>query len=358
MNSLISKFKRNFALAVLLLILLILLWLRFFVAPQVPKEVVTISPSTYPSPPETVLTADSKIIQSPNLPPDIKSVFNYTGVVFSAPSKLPVYTPEEPTKVNLEQATTYAGKFGITSQPVVSETDANNAPFYLWQEENKVFSIGGSFPAISFNDYGFFEHNSSPSAFNESLLIGRAKEEIEKLSIVNVDYNSPTFFYYKTTPSEVTNEVELEPTTNESEASYIGVGLTYKLGNYHVISDAPFNLPIFLVFDTSGRLFEFTAYLFSPSLTTAATPVIPFDQALKQLNQEGIIFSAVSNKDINQKEIPLYNLKSVDLSAVALSYYLPINVTSVISPYYTFKGTAIDEESKNLVDVIVLSPVN
>lgn len=358
MNRLISSFKRYFALAVLLLILLLLLWLKLFVAPQVPKEITTITPSPQPSPPETVLTESLKIPQSPNLLTDTKPVFNYTGDKFSSPSKLAVYSPKDPVKINLEQATAYAVKFGLSNQPAVSETNANGVPFYLWQEENKIFSIGGSFPAISFNDYGFFENISSPPAFNQNLLLTKAKEEIEKLSLSNVDFNSPTFFYYKTSPDEVTNEVELEPTANKNEVSYVGIGLSYKLNDYLFISDAPLNLPLFLIFDAGGRLFEFTAYLFSPSPTTTTTPVVSFEQALKQLNQKGVIFSALSNKDKNQKEIPVYNIKSIDLTNVVIKYYLPINFTSSVAPYYVFSGTATDEDSKETVTVTVLLPVN
>lgn len=358
MNRLISSFKRYFALAVLLLILLLLLWLKLFVAPQVPKETAVTAPSPYPSPPETVLTESVKIPQSPNVLSETKADFNYTGERLDAPSKLSVYAPVEPTKINLELATVYAGKFGFTNQPVVSETTASEAPFYLWQEGNKVFSIGGSFPVISFNDYSFFENVNSPSTISENLLLAKAKEEIEKLSISNIDVNSPAYFYYKTSNDEITNETELTPIANKNEASYVGIGLSYKLNGYLFISDAPLNLPVFMIFDANGQLLEFTAYLFNPSPTTATTPVIPFEQALKQLNKNGVIFSALSNNDKNQKGIPVYNIKSVDLDNVVIKYYLPVNFTSSIVPYYVFSGTAIDEDSEEIVALTILLPVN
>lgn len=358
MRNLILSVKRYLAFAILILVLLILLWLRFFVTPQVPKEVEILSPTPNPTPPENLLTNVNDVPQSLNILPDTKAVFNYTGNTFLNPSNLPVYAPSEPTKVSLQNASLYAAKFDITSQPIVSETNANGAPFYLWQEENKVFSIGGSFPAISFNDYSFFEHVSSPEVIAEDLLISRAKEELQKLSIENIDYNSPTFFYYKTSPNQITNEVELEPTANKSGASYVGIGFSYKLNDYLITSNAPFNLPVFLIFDAGGRLFELTAYLFSPSTTTATTSVLPFNEVLKQLNKRGVIFSALSEKDINQKEVPFYNLKTVNLTSVEIKYYLPINFINSISPYYVFSGTGIDNNTKEIVAVTVLLPIN
>ncbi len=359
MTELIKSFKRYFAFAILMLILLILLWLRFFVAPKVPQQIPQILPTPHPSIPEVVLSPTQQIPQSPQILPNAEINFNYSGPDFSSPATLPVYSPKEPFQIDLSLAKTVAEKFGFSELPTVSEKDAHGAPFYLWQKENKVFSVGGSFPAVSFNNYDFLNFVSTPSDFNEDLLTSKAREQLQKLSLTNVDLDSLVFRYFKTSiTDQLSQEIELMEVENKNEASYVGLGLTYKLGDYQVISNAPFNLPIFLIFDLQGNLFELTAYLFTPSQTSANITVSAFNQSIKQINQKGVVFYAGSKKDSNQKDIPVYKLKTIDLSSVSIVYYLPIDFTKTISPYYIFKSTGLDQESKTVVDVVVMLPIN
>lgn len=361
MNALINNFKKYLILLFLTILAIFLLWLKFFVSPQIPQKLFLITPSPLPSPPTILLSSPIPPPSNPSLLSDISPNLVYQGDLFNPPDKLPVYSPSEPKEITFEQAKQYAEIFGFSNEPTLSKKDPQNPPFFLWQQEGKVFSFGGSPPVIHFFNENMLKQ--PPQTFlnenNYPFLLKRTQQELERLNIKNVDFQSPRFFFFTLTPSSQNpTSFELLETKSSENTSLLGIGLTYNLNGFEIITNTPRNLPLLLVFDPEGNLFELTAYLFTPKPQVSLIKNIPFEQAVKSLNKQGIIFNIYSEEELNKKEISLYNLKEVNLDSVKIVYYLPTSFSQNIFPYYLLTGKSQDQKSKKTLDVTVLLPIN
>lgn len=361
MNALINNFKKYLILLFLTILAIFLLWLKFFVSPQISQESFLITPSPLPSPPTVLFFPPVTPPKSPSLSLNTSSTLVYQGEFFNTPPQLPVYSPSEAREITLEQAKKYAEIYGFPTEPNLSEKNSQNPPFFLWQKEEKVFSVGGSFPVIHFFDEKILKQPPK-TILNEnsySILLKRTQQELERLNIKNVDFQSPRFFFFTLKPSSQNpNNFELLETKSSENASFLGIGLTYKLNNFEIITNAPRNLPLLLIFDPEGNLFELTVYLFTPKQQFSVIKTVPFEQAIKNLNKQGIIFNIYSEEELNKKEVFLYNLKEVNLTSVKIVYYLPTLFSQSISPYYLLTGKAQDQQTQKILDVAVLLPIN
>ncbi len=358
MKGLLTSFKHYFIFTFLILILLFFLWLKFLVGPKINQQTMLIyPPSPIPIEEKTNLEIE-KPKQNPFVANNQKVNFNYQGFPFNPPTELTVYKLE-PFKISFEQALSYAKIYGFSSEePKIKEEDLSKPPFFLWQEEEKVFSVGGSLPVLHFNNYQFLKHTTDylVKEKDDSFFRNKAQEELQKLKVINFDLNSIEFFYFKTLISDPnTNQIELVP-TNKNGASYLGVGLTYQLAGFPVITDSSYNQPVFLIFDQNGNLFELTVYLFPPTKQATTLKTLPFNQALNQLNHQAIIFS-LAEEETTQLDFQIYRFNQVNLWQVKIAYYLSLNNPKTVLPYYVFAGETQEENGKP-IKVKVLLPVN
>lgn len=362
MTGLLTTFKRYFVFLILIVFLVLLLWIRLVVAPKVSQEYPSTTPSSLsPTPfiPEGLLlpTPGQTLEKNPSVLPSTSITFNYTGPVYNSPPTLPVFTPGEPIKIELETAQKYAKIFGFSDKPSLTDKNSSGAPFYLWSGDKRVFSIGGSLPVIHFNDYNNLSFTASVSGLSEDQLLNLVSSILNKLGVKNINFNDVSFKYYQTVvPEQKTGEAQLMETPNRSEASYVGIGLTYELDNYSVFTNTSEGSPLFFIFDPQGNTFQFTLYLFNPVKTTTNLGVLPFNEAVKSLNNKGVIIRALAKENINQEELPVYSLKEIDLNSVEIAYYLPVSFTNNILPYYVFTGQATDEKTGFTIGVKMALP--
>lgn len=358
MSNLLKTFKRYFIFAILIVLFVFLLWLRLVVAPTIPQQTtitpsIVVSPTVPPNVPRALLSPEPKIEKSPNVRPDSSLNFKYQGPSFSAPETIPVYKLSKMLTIESGQAKEFAGKFGFTKEPEVEDKDFQGAPSYFWIDQSKKLSIGGSFPAIHFTNSSLLTTNQPATQINEDALLTKAEEELNKLSLENVDFGSGLFSYYKFPQDK---NAGLEETKVKEEASLIGVSLTYKIAGFPVISGSEHQLPLFLVFNTQGQLYELLVFLFPSGEFGVSVNTIPFDQVISNLNQEAVLVSAFSKDNLNKIGASPYKLEAVDLSSVKIAYFLPLNFQNTIRPYYAFSGKATDKNSGVGIDVVVLSP--
>lgn len=359
MKGLTTVFKRYFAFGVLILILFFLLWLKL-ISKDIPQE-------NFPQPtisliPEIIKTKTPVISQNLSVQSGGKINYNYIGDPFNPPREVRIYYPKNNFLTTIEDTKLLTSIFAFSTPPTVTDTNSEGNKFYLWSENNKVLSIGGSPLIIHFNDYNFLKDNPNPVVFNKSSLVKKTKSILEQLEVNVVDYNNPYFVYYKTEipidsdPDQ--NQVELIEVENENEASYIGVGLTFSLGGFPVFTDNSSKFPAYFIFDSTENLFELTARIVKISDTVESLKVKPFEEMLTELNSKAIVFDALAKENLNQYEPPLYNLDNLSLDKVNISYYLPLTGVSSIYPFYYFTGKGVDKNSGNMVNVTVLVPVN
>jgi hypothetical protein len=187
-------------------------------------------------------------------------------------------------------------------------------------------------------------------------LTNKAREFLETLKIKNVDYDSPLFTYLSMS-DEVSNNNGLKLVNSASEADFLGISLTYNLSGYKLLTNAPNNYPLYLLLDASGKLIQLNIVVSTFVQSSFSMSVIPFAKAVDLLDEKGVVVYAQSNEDKNMMEVPTYNLTSVDLKKVQLSYYMSPGLSTYLYPYYVFQGEAKEEKGK-IVEVMVLLPVN
>lgn len=354
MNALINSVKRYFLFALLVLFLIFLLWLRLFIAPKVSEEEKKLGLSPTPIAPEIILTPVPTIAQSRNVLPSSSLVYQYQGPSFSPPSLLPVLKPKKSLVINKEKAVSLALQFGFSSSPTLEEIKSQEIPFYLWQEKNRSFSVGGSFPVVYFNDYSLLS-SSSPVSFNQEEIVEKTQEELNKLSLEKIDYQSPVFEYYQAVANEATKELELKKTSKDN-ASFIEVKLTYLFQGFPVITNVSAGFPLRLVFDSSANLLELTAYIFDFEESLENISFSSFDSLVSSLDKNAVILFAYSqNEDL--ENVFSYDFSTVNLTSSSVYYYAPSQYTDKIYPCCLFAGQAEDKKTKNEIKVTVLLPV-
>ncbi len=359
MKGLISVIKRYFAFGVLILILFFLLWLKL-ISKDSPQD-------TFPQPgipivPTIIKIEAPKISQSPLIVSEGSINYVYTGNTFTPPNEIRVYSPKNYSLSSVSDTSFLTSSFNITSPPTITDSDRDNNKFYLWNQDNKVLSIGGNPPFVHYNNYDFLAFTDQVGNFNKNSIVTISKEIIEKLGNKLVDYNNPSFVYYKTITTEdsgiETPEIELVEVNSENEASYIGVGFNYLLGGFPTFTDVATKYPVYLIFNMDENLFELTTRIINLSATDKAVKVKPFNEVLNDLNTKAIVFDASTINNVNELGYDLYKINVVDLNQVDISYYLPSDNINSFFPYYRFKGFGTDKNTGNTVDVVVIIPVS
>lgn len=362
MDNLIASFKRYLALAVLILILFLLIWLKFFIVPRVPQNNTTILPSLTPSIAiPQVLVSPIPFTESPSVANRKDIVFKYSGLPAPYPQTLPVYNATKQPVTDLYLAKSIVGKFGFSGEPVASEKNNQQANYYIWQQNDgkKTLSVGGNPPIVHYNNFSNL-NNQPAEAIDKKFFVERSREELEKLplSISQIDFSAVEFSYYKYAPSvDESEEGNLEATNDEKEASQIVISLAYKLGDYSSVANLETFSPIFLVFDPLGNLYKMTVVLFSSLPLKTSFQTIPFDEVVSSLQEKAIIVSVVSPNQ-QEMDLPVFNLSEVNLDKAQVVYNLSTNGNPDIKPYLWFSGSAKDKKTQEDVLMTVVSPIN
>lgn len=362
MNNLIASFKRYLALAVLILILFLLIWLKLFIVPRVPQDNTALTPSPAPSiAVPQVLVSPIPFTESPQVVNRKAISFKFSGNALSYPKTLPVYTSAPLPSTDIGLAKGIITKFAFSGEPAASEKNNKGENYYIWQknEGKQSMSVGGNPAIVHYNNFSYL---NSPNAetTDKEFFLKRSKEELEKLplSISQIDFSAVEFSYYKYTPSiDESEEGNLVVTNNEKEASQIAVSLAYKLGDYSSVANLETFSPIFLVFDPLGNLYKMTAILFSPLPLETSLKTIPFDEVVSRLQEKAIIVSVVSSNQ-QEMDLPVFNLSEVNLDKAQVVYNLSADGSPDIKPYLWFSGSAKDTKTQEDVLMTVVSPIN
>lgn len=357
MQGLLTNIKKYAFLGFLLIVLFFIIWLKFVVSPIVKnQEKINLTPTPTIELPKQITYPRPTINKAIN----VLSVgsYKYSGSIIKIPDKINIYSPAGPADISPEEASRLAALFNFTGNPNDKDTGTNGAPFYLWSSKdgNRVFSIGGSFPALKFNDFSFNNGLSIGISVSNEELINKTKILLDKIGLKNVDYAKIDYSYLKATDKSP-ESLYLEKTNSKEEASFVSLGFTYNLGGFSSFTNTTGNFPISVVFTGSGDLYELTAYIigFNPS-SKIITPV-SFNDSLKRLGSDSIIISAISASDKNLLEPSTYKLKEVNLDNASLVYYVPVEYAEFFYPFYVFTGKAEDQETNKSVEVVVLLPV-
>lgn len=357
MKGLLVSFKRYFAFLILVLIIVLLLWLRLVVAPKVSQEGpanLLLSPTPFVPESLALPTNQPSLKKAPGLSSDSTPVLNYQGPGFSAPKTLPVLTLGGPSEVNLETAQKYAGLFGFSTAPVSPGKNSSGFSSFLWSEDDRVFSFNGPLPVLHFNNFNNLSFYASSSGLTTNQLLNTVKEQLVKLEVTGVNFENAVYKYYQTVnQDQAPRKVVLMETSDQKNASFVGAGLTYNAGGYPVFANSGTGFPLYFIFDPQGNIYEFTVYLLKNINIGNTLSLLPFNGAVKSLNQKGVIFFAQAKEDINQEELPFYSLKEVSLTNASLAYYLPADPTDKIYPFYFFTGSALENKTNKTVEIKV-----
>lgn len=352
MSGIVKQVKRYLGFGILTIILLVLLWIRVVTGlnpkPQPPSETVPSPTITTPG-----VDRDSDVIKQPtNVKVGSDFQMTYKGGVFNAPREAAVLSAQNSKGVNLEQAKSWAGIFGVEGNPTSTQKSANESSFYFWKRGEINLSVGGSYPVISYIDNT--KRTTNISTVEENELVGRAREELIKLNLIHVDSERYFISYYQMREDE-NGELLLSGVGDSSAATHFAVGFTYTSSNNRFIGETYPRQPITLMFNSDLELTSVKAFLVEFE-ESRLLPVRPFNETLSDLETKGVIFSVNSPALVTGEEAPEYLLQSVDLFAVELSYYLPILYTPTLNPIYVFKGKAINVNTNTEVDVVVVVP--
>ncbi len=362
MDNLIASFKRYLALAVLILILFLLIWLKFFIVPRVPQDNTALIPSpTLSIAVPQVLVSPVPFTESPSVANRKGITFNFKGDGLSYPQTLPLFTSAKQLETDLDLAKSIIEKFGFSGNPSVSQKNNKQANYYVWQQNdgNETLSIGGNPPVVHYNNFTYL-NNQQAETVDKDFFLKRSREELEKLPlpISKIDFSTVEFSYYKYTPSvDESEEGNLVVTNDEKETSQIAVSLAYKLGNYSSVANLETFSPIFLVFDPLGNLYKMTVLLSSPLPLETSLQTVPFNEVVSHLQEKAIIVSAVSSNQ-QEMDLPVFNLSEVNLDKAQIVYYLSVDGNLDIKPYLWFSGSAKDKGTQEDVLMTVVSPIN